>query len=154
VSYGILDECPDVHEEVWEVRTLNSKWINWTITFISRGIYSAPIYSASCPSLSPRVCTNSCPLGWWCYLTISSSATHFSFGFQSFPGSRCFPMSWLFISGEQRIGASLRKCSSWNLWAVKPSFVCWEFAVFRKFLFRVAFPLKHSNRAFVTSLFF
>ena len=27
-----------------------------------------------CPSLSPRVCSNSCPLSWWCYPTISSSA--------------------------------------------------------------------------------
>ena len=26
------------------------------------------------PSLFPEVCTNSCPLSWWCYLTISSSA--------------------------------------------------------------------------------
>ena len=24
-----------------------------------------------CPSLNPRVCTNSCPLSWWCYSTIS-----------------------------------------------------------------------------------
>ena len=31
-----------------------------------------------CPSLSPRVCSNSCPLSWWCYLTISSSATSFT----------------------------------------------------------------------------
>ena len=27
-----------------------------------------------CPSLSPGICSNSCPLSWWCYLTISSSA--------------------------------------------------------------------------------
>ena len=27
-----------------------------------------------CPSLPPRVCSNSCPLRWWWYLTISSSA--------------------------------------------------------------------------------
>ena len=25
-----------------------------------------------CPSLSPRVCSDSCPLSWWCYLTIPS----------------------------------------------------------------------------------
>ena len=25
-----------------------------------------------CPSLSPRVCSNSCPLSWWCHLTIST----------------------------------------------------------------------------------
>ena len=30
--------------------------------------------SCPCPSLSPRVCSDSCPLSWWCYLTISSSA--------------------------------------------------------------------------------
>ena len=30
-----------------------------------------------CPSLFPRVCSNSCPLSWWCYLTISSSASPF-----------------------------------------------------------------------------
>ena len=34
-----------------------------------------------CPSLSPRVCSNSCPLSQWCYLNISSSATHFFFAF-------------------------------------------------------------------------
>ena len=32
-----------------------------------------------CPSLSPGVCSNSCPLSQWCYLIISSSATLFSF---------------------------------------------------------------------------
>ena len=36
-----------------------------------------------CSSLSPRVCSNSCPLSWWCYVTSSCSATLFSFGFQS-----------------------------------------------------------------------
>ena len=34
----------------------------------------------SCLSLPPRVCSNSWPLNQWCYLTISSSATPFSFG--------------------------------------------------------------------------
>ena len=34
-----------------------------------------------CPSLSPRVCSNSCPLSQLCYLTISSSATPFFFAF-------------------------------------------------------------------------
>ena len=27
-----------------------------------------------CPPLSPGVCSNSCPLSWWCHPTISSSA--------------------------------------------------------------------------------
>ena len=41
-----------------------------------------------CPPLSPRVCSNSCPLRQWCYLTISSSAPPFSFCLQSFPVSQ------------------------------------------------------------------
>ena len=54
-----------------------------------------------------RVCSNSCPLSRWCYLTITSSATPFSFCLQSFPASGSFPMSWLlFASGGQSIEAS------------------------------------------------
>ena len=49
---------------------------------------------------------NSCALTWWYYLTISSSATLFSFCLQSFPGSGSFPMSLLFSSGDQSIEAS------------------------------------------------
>ena len=41
-----------------------------------------------------------------CHPTISSSVTHFSSYPQSFPASESFPMSWLFISGGQSIGAS------------------------------------------------
>ena len=37
-----------------------------------------------CPPLSPRVCSNSCSLSWWYYLTISSSTVSFSFCLQSF----------------------------------------------------------------------
>ena len=54
-----------------------------------------------CPSLSPGVCSKSCPLSWWSYLTISSSAAHFSFCLHSFPASGSFPMSWFFASGGQ-----------------------------------------------------
>ena len=58
-----------------------------------------------CPSLSPRVCSVSCPLSWWWYLTISSSATPF-FCLQSFPASDSFQISQLFASGGQNNGAS------------------------------------------------
>ena len=59
------------------------------------------------PSLSPSVCSNSCPLSQWCYLTISSSATLFFSSPQSCPASGSFPMSRLFTSGGQSIGASV-----------------------------------------------
>ena len=51
-----------------------------------------------CPLLSPGVCSNSCPLSGWCYLTMSSSAALFSFCLQPFPASRSFPISQLFAS--------------------------------------------------------
>ena len=59
-----------------------------------------------CPSLSPTVCSNSCPLSWWCHPTFSSSVAPFSSCLQSFPASGSFPMSQLFILGSQNIGAS------------------------------------------------
>ena len=57
-----------------------------------------------CPSPSPRVCSNSCPVSWWCHPIISSSVTLFSSCPQCFPGSGSFPVSLLFASGGQSIG--------------------------------------------------
>ena len=59
-----------------------------------------------CPSLSPRVCSDSCPLTQWCHPTISSSATPFSSCPQAFPASGSFPTSQLFTLGGQNIRAS------------------------------------------------
>ena len=59
----------------------------------------------SCPSLSPRVCANSCPLSQWCHPAISSSVIPFSC-LLSFPASESFPMCGLFASSGQSIGAS------------------------------------------------
>ena len=58
-----------------------------------------------CPSPSPEVCSNWCPLSWWCHPTIPSSVTPFSCT-QSFPASGSFPMSQHFILGGQSIRAS------------------------------------------------
>ena len=59
-----------------------------------------------CPSPSPRVYSNSCPLSQWCHPTISSSVILFSSCLQSFPASGSFQMSQLFTSGGQSIGVS------------------------------------------------
>ena len=59
-----------------------------------------------CPSPTPGVHSNSCPLSWWCYRTISSSAVPFSSCPQSFPASGSFPMSQLFTWGGESIGVS------------------------------------------------
>ena len=55
----------------------------------------------SCLSLSPGVCSNSCPSNWWCHPTVSVSVSPFSSSYQSFPASGSFPVSWLFTSGGQ-----------------------------------------------------
>ena len=52
-----------------------------------------------CPSLSPRICSISCPLNQWCHPAFSSCP-------QSFPPSESFPMSHFFVSDSQSSGAS------------------------------------------------
>ena len=59
-----------------------------------------------CPSPSPGVYSNSCPLSQWCHPTTSSSVVPFSSCLQSFPASGSFQMSQLFTSGGQSIGVS------------------------------------------------
>ena len=59
-----------------------------------------------CPSPTPGVYSNLCPLSQWCHPTISSSVVPFSSCPQSFPASGSFPVSQLFVSGGQSIGAS------------------------------------------------
>ena len=59
-----------------------------------------------CPSPTPGVYSNSCPLSQWCQPTISSSVFSFSSHLQSFPASGSFQMSQLFALGGQSIGVS------------------------------------------------
>ena len=59
-----------------------------------------------CPSPTPGVYSNSCPLGQWCHPTVSSSVITFSSYLQSFPGSGSFQMSQFFTSHGLSIGDS------------------------------------------------
>ena len=54
-------------------QSLSRVWLLWP-----RGLQHARL---PCPSLSPRVCTNSCPLIWWCYLS-NPLRPPFSFAFK------------------------------------------------------------------------
>ena len=96
--------------------SVTSGWMQWSIQKNRRGCQSVCCCSSvtkscptlwpyglqhtrlPCPSLSTRVCSNSCPLSQWCHPTISSSP------FFSCPQSfqwRSFPVSWLFTSGAK-----------------------------------------------------
>ena len=90
---------------------------NWTTSSVQFGhsvmsdfLWSHGLQHARphCPSSTPRVYSNCCPLSWWYHPTISSSVVPFSSRLQSFPESRSFPMSQLFTSGGQstRVSAS------------------------------------------------
>ena len=91
--------------------TINPKLPSWCCCSVDQSCltYCTPwtaVVRLPCPPLSPRVCLNSCALSWWCHSAILSSIAPFSSCPQSFPASRPFPMSWLFASNVQSIGAS------------------------------------------------
>ena len=82
-----------------------------------------------CPSPSPRVCSNSCPLSQWCHPTVSSSVVPFSSCLQSFPASRSFQRSQFFSWAPwQEIERERLALETWSLnyWATKevPGYLC------------------------------
>ena len=93
-------------------------WINTFFVTISSVQFSPSVMSDSlkahglqharppCPSPTPRVYSNPCPLSRWCHPTISSSVVPFSNHLQSFPASGFFQMSQFFASGGQSTGVS------------------------------------------------
>ena len=62
-----------------------------------------------CPSPTPGVYPNSCPLSQWCHPTISSSVIHFSSCLQTLPALGSFPRRQFYASGGQSIGVSASK---------------------------------------------
>ena len=73
-----------------------------------------------CPSPSPRVHSDSCPLSPWCHPAISSWVVPFSSCPQSLPASKSFPVSQLFAWGGQSTGVSAlasfppKKAQGWS----------------------------------------
>ena len=66
--------------------------VQFSHSVISDSLWSHGLQYARppCPSPTPRACSNSCPLNWWCHPTISSSVVPFSPCLQSFPAIRVF----------------------------------------------------------------
>ena len=88
--------------------SLNSFSVRFSCSVVSNSLWSHGLQHARppCPSPTPGVYRNSCPLSWWCHPTISSSVVPFSSCPQSFPASGSFQMSQLFTWGGQSIGVS------------------------------------------------
>ena len=91
---------------------MNMVYICWLIQFscsvMSNSLRPHELRHARppCPSPTPGVHPNPCPLSSWCRPTIPSSVVPFSSCPQSFPASWSFQMSQLFTSGGQSIGVS------------------------------------------------
>ena len=93
-SYGFSSS----HVWMWE----------WSCSVVSKSLQPQKLQHARppCPSSTPGVVPNSCPLSRWCHPVISSSVIPFSSCLQSFPASGSFPRNQFFTSGGQSIGVS------------------------------------------------
>ena len=82
--------------------------VQFSHSVVSNSLWSHELQHARspCPSPTPRVHSNPCPLNQWCHPTISSSVIPFSSCHQSLPASGSLQMSQLFTSCGQRIGVS------------------------------------------------
>ena len=92
--------------QLWSIKLLSS--VQFSHSAVSDSLWSHEPHHARppCPSPTPRVYQNSCPLSHWCHPTISSSVFPFSSHLQYFPAPGSFPMSQFFTSGGQSTGTS------------------------------------------------
>ena len=67
-----------------------------------------------CPSPTPKVYPNPCPLSRWCNPTISSSVISFPSHLQSFPASGSFQMSQFFASGGQSFSFNISSSNEYS----------------------------------------
>ena len=75
-----------------------------SVVFDSLWLHGLQHARPPCPSPTPGVYSNSCPLSQWCHPTISSSVVPFSSCLQSVSASGSFSISQFFKSGGQSIG--------------------------------------------------
>ena len=89
----------------WTIKTLHFTSVHSVMSdsFWTHGLQHA---RPPCPSPTPKLYSNSCPLSLWCHPTISSSVAPFSSCLQSFPESGSFPVSQFFASDDQSTGVS------------------------------------------------
>ena len=89
-------------------KTKDQKSVQFSHLVVSNSFWPHGLQHARppCPSPTPRVYSNLCPLSRWCHPAISSSVVPFSSCPQSPPASGSFPMSQLFAWGGQSIRVS------------------------------------------------
>ena len=91
----ILDDIP----LLWLIRMM--LFLLFSCSVMSSSLWLHVLKHTRLPTLSPRFCSNSCPLSWWCHSTISSSVIPFYPCPKSFPASGVF--KWLGSSHQVAI---------------------------------------------------
>ena len=86
IQHNYLEIHPFCHMYQWFL-TLYSVQSSLSVMSDSLWLHGLQHARPSCPSPTPGVYPNSCPLSWWCHPTIWSSAVPFSSCLQSFPAS-------------------------------------------------------------------
>ena len=82
-------------------------YVRWYVVLVVQSLNHVQLFARlPCPSLSPWVCPNSCPLSLWYHPTILPSIVPFSSCPQSSPASGSFPVSQFIASGGQSTEAS------------------------------------------------
>ena len=104
ICFGILCHKRMSYNSNWYYVFCLALWFHCCCSVMSDS--STPWTAAHQASLSPRACSDFCQLSQWCHPPISTSVSPSSSCPQSFPTSRFLPVSWLFASGSQSIGAS------------------------------------------------
>ena len=89
----------------WVAISFSSVHFNCSVMSNSLRPHESQHAKPPCPSPTPGVHSNSCPLSRWCHPAISSSVVPFSCP-QSLSASGSFPVSQLFAWGGQSIGVS------------------------------------------------
>ena len=90
-----LNQCLDILTRIWYCNYFSLVFVVQSLNLWTHWLKHARL---PCPSPSPRVCSNSCPLSWWCHSAISSSVTPFTSYPQSFPASGSLSKSRLITS--------------------------------------------------------
>ena len=111
---NIFNMCIDAHVNVfppWSENTIQFCLQMFCCSSVAHDVqlFATPWTAAlwlPCPSVSPVVCSSSCPSSWWRHPAILSCVIPFSSCPHSFPASGSFPMSQIFASDGQGIEAS------------------------------------------------
>ena len=109
LAWGLLPSTlrkPPVISTIWSTKRLCISSVAQSCLTLCNPPWTTQQARSPCPSPTPRIHPNPCPLCQWCHPTISSSVITFSSCTQSFPASGSFKMNKLSTSGGQSIGVS------------------------------------------------